>query len=242
MDGGLAPLIQMKSEADDLTVSVSLDHAVMAATISIDVSRSGHQDAASARALLLQATVRRWSMDRDLVARARGGDPDAFSVLCRQIGTRLFAIAYNILGDRGAAEDATQQALVDIWRHLPKLRDVASFDAWTYRVVANAAYAEGGRLRRWAVAPQELPASAAGGDHVHQLAQRDELDRAMARLTMEQRAVLVLKHVADLRDEEIASVLEIPVGTVRSRLHHAHGQLRAALDAEVRADPFGSTR
>ena len=242
MDGGLAPLIQLQSEADDLTVSVSLDHAAMAATIAIDVSGSGHQDAASARALSLRATIRRLSMDRDLVARARGGDPDAFSQLCRQIGNRLFAIAYNILGDRGAAEDATQHAMVDIWRHLPKLRDVASFDAWTYRVVANAAYAEGGRLRRWAVAPQGLTASAAGGDHAHRLAQRDELDRAMARLTMEQRAVLVLKHMADLRDEEIASTLEIPVGTVRSRLHHAHGQLRAALDAEARGDPSGSSR
>ena len=226
----------MESEADDLTVSVSLNPNSIAATIAIDLWRSADQDAASILALSLRAAVRRSSMERDLVARARGGDADAFSQLCRQVGNRLFAIAYNILGDRGAAEDATQQAMIDIWRHLPKLRDVASFEAWSYRVVTNAAYAEGGRLKRWAVAPPSpRDLSGAEGDHAPRIAARDELERAMSRLTLEQRAVIVLKHIADLPNEEIAAILEIPVGTVRSRIHHAHGQLRAALDAESRA-------
>jgi RNA polymerase sigma-70 factor, ECF subfamily len=224
----------MNGETDDLRVSVSLDRGTSASVV-IEISRQGRDDAAGTRELSLRTVVRGFSMGRDLVARSRGGDPDAFSELCREIGNRLFAIAYNILGDRGAAEDAAQQAMIAIWRHLPQLRDVAQFESWSYRVVANAAYAEADRLRRWRVASEPVQLVASEGDHAPRIAVRDELERAMARLTIEHRAVLVLKHVTDLSNEEIATVLEIPIGTVRSRLHHAQNQLRAAMDSEARA-------
>lgn len=211
-------------------------------TIAIDLSGVGRHDARAPEATL-RVTVAGSSMDRELVERARGGDADAFSLLCRQIGDRLFAISYNILGERGAAEDAAQVAMIDLWRSLPKLRDVSRFDAWSYRVVVNAAYAEGGRLKRLVPAPASLrPVESIEGDHAQRLAVRDELERAMRRLTMDQRTVLVLKHVADLPNEEIATILQIPVGTVRSRLHHAQGQLRAAMAAESRTPAGGTQR
>jgi RNA polymerase sigma-70 factor (ECF subfamily) len=225
----------MHSGTGRLQVSVSLEHRASGTAIAIELSALADQDAATIPKLALRAAARGSFMERDLVTRARGGDADAFAQLCRQIGNRLFAVAYNILGDRGAAEDAAQQAMIDIWRHLPQLRDVAQFESWSYRVVANAAYAEGGRLRRWAVAARPVRVITSEGDHAPGVVARDELERAMARLTMEQRAVLVLKHVADLSNDDIATVLEIPVGTVRSRLHHAQNQLRAAFDAEERA-------
>ena len=77
-------------------------------------------------------------MDRQLVERARGGDHAAFEALAIGISSRLYAIARLILRDTHLAEDAVQEALVNIWRRLPQLRDPDRFDAWTYRLVVNA--------------------------------------------------------------------------------------------------------
>ena len=88
-------------------------------------------------------------MDTDLVIRAQSGDEQAFARLAVAIGDRLHAVAYRILRDTDLAEDATQQALVAIWRDLPKLRDAARFDAWSYRLLVRACYAEGRRSNRW---------------------------------------------------------------------------------------------
>jgi Tol biopolymer transport system component len=83
----------------------------------------------------------------ELVRRAQRGDEEAFAALVPAAVDRLVAVAYRILRDPGLAEDATQQALVIAWRKLPTLRDPERFDAWTYRLVVNACYAEAGRRR-----------------------------------------------------------------------------------------------
>jgi RNA polymerase sigma factor (sigma-70 family) len=202
----------------------------------VAVSPAAAQDAPADPARCVRVKVAGSPMQLELVERARSGDADAFGLICRSVGNRLFAIAFAILGDRGAAEDAAQQAMIDIWRFLPRLQDAARFDAWSYRVTVNAAYAEGNRQRRWTLSTPTLrQIDGPGADHATRTAVRDELERALARLTPDHRAVLVLKHVADLPNEEIAAVLEVPIGTVRSRLHHAQGQLRAAMAAEGRA-------
>ena len=81
-------------------------------------------------------------MQSDLVRRAQRGDEEAFAALVPAAVDRLVAVAYRILRDAALAEDATQQALTIAWRKLPTLRDPERFDAWTYRLVVNACYAE----------------------------------------------------------------------------------------------------
>jgi RNA polymerase sigma-70 factor (ECF subfamily) len=89
-------------------------------------------------------------MDTDLVVRAQRGDEEAFASLAVAVGNRLHAVSHRILRDTDLAEDATQQALLAIWRDPPQLRDPARFDAWSYRLLLRACYAEGRRTRQWA--------------------------------------------------------------------------------------------
>jgi RNA polymerase sigma-70 factor (ECF subfamily) len=174
-------------------------------------------------------------MDIDLVARAQAGDEGAFMSLAVAVGDRLHAVAHRILRDIDLAEDATQQALLAIWRDLPKLRDPARFDAWSYRLLVHACYAEGRRTRQWAPNLRILPVDEpAGADASSSVADRDQLERGFRRLSIDHRAVVVLHHYLDLPLEEVAESLGVPIGTVRSRLHYAMRGLRAALDADAR--------
>ncbi|MBI2781653.1 MAG: sigma-70 family RNA polymerase sigma factor [Chloroflexi bacterium] len=174
-------------------------------------------------------------MDLELVERAQRGDRSAFALLAAGIATRFLGVSRRILRDIDLAEDASQRALVSIWRDLPQLRDPARFDAWSYRLLVRACYAEGQRSRRWApnlhVLPVDGPAVGGGLDDV---IARDQLERAIQRLSVDHRTVLVLHHYADIPLDRVAQILEIPVGTAYSRLHHAMRAMRAALDADER--------
>jgi RNA polymerase sigma-70 factor (ECF subfamily) len=177
-------------------------------------------------------------MDTDLVVRAQRGDKGAYTVVAGQIADRFLAVARRILRDRDLAEDATQQALLAIWQDLPQLRDPARFEAWSYRLLVRACYAEGRRVRRWApnlrVLSIDEPITA---DGLSSVVDRDQLERGFRRLSLDHRAVVVLHHYLDLPLDRVAEVLGIPVGTAHSRLHHAMRALRAALDADLRPAP-----
>jgi RNA polymerase sigma-70 factor (ECF subfamily) len=174
-------------------------------------------------------------MDTDLVVRAQSGDREAFASLALAVGDRLHAVAHRILRDVDIAEDATQQALLSIWRDLPQLREPARFDAWSYRLLVRACYAEARQTRHWApnvhIVPLERTAAI---DDSGLIADRDQLERGFRRLSVDHRAVIVLHHYLDMPLDEVAETLAIPIGTVRSRLHHAMRALRAALDADAR--------
>jgi RNA polymerase sigma-70 factor, ECF subfamily len=147
-------------------------------------------------------------------------------------------VARRILRDIDLAEDATQQALLSIWQDLPQLRDPARFEAWSYRLLVRACYAEGRRQRRWAPNLRLLPADepvTAGGFGA--IVDRDQLESGFRRLSIDHRAVVVLHHYLDLPLERVAELLGIPVGTAHSRLHYAMRGLRAALDADARPSP-----
>ena len=174
-------------------------------------------------------------MDTDLVMQAQRGDEEAFASLAVAAGGRLHAVAHRILRDTDLAEDATQQALLTIWRDLPQLRDPARFDAWSYRLLVRACYAEGRRMRRWAPNLRILPVDAAAVEGFDSIVDRDQLERGFRRLSIDHRSVVVLHHYLDMPLDEVAETLGVPVGTVRSRLHHAMRGLRAALDADSRA-------
>ena len=174
-------------------------------------------------------------MDTDLVDRAQHGDEEAFASLAVGVGNRLHAVAHRILRDIGLAEDATQQALLTIWRDLPQLRDPAHFDAWSYRVLVRACYAEARRSRQWSPNLRILPArEPVESETLRTIVDRDQLERGFRRLSIDHRAVVVLHHYLDMPLETVAETLGVPIGTVRSRLHHAMRGLRAALDADAR--------
>ena len=175
-------------------------------------------------------------MQVELVVRAMDGDQDAFASLAAASIDRCYALAYRILRDPHRAQDAAQQALIGAWRDLRTLRDPERFDAWLYRLVVNACYADArgerrrvARVRILAIDPPTSP-DVAGG-----VVSRDELEQAFRLLTPEQRAVVVLHHHLGYPLTEIAATLGIPVGTARSRLHYAVRQLRAALDTDAGA-------
>jgi RNA polymerase sigma-70 factor (ECF subfamily) len=181
-------------------------------------------------------------MVRDLVEAAQRGDQTAFVDLVRLRGGRLLAIAHRILRDIDRAEDALQDALVIAWRDLPSLRDPDRFDAWVHRLLTNVCIAQAGRERKRIANLYVLPVDdPAAPDELLSVADRDQLDRGFRRLTADERAILVLRHYVGYEPAEIADVLGIPAGTVRSRLHHAHRAMRAALDADARAVAVGGT-
>ena len=175
-------------------------------------------------------------MDRILVERAMAGDRDAFNELARLSIARLYGIAQLILRDPDRAWDATQEALVASWRDLSALRDPDRFDAWLYRILVRTCHREARRVRqRRTVEVRELPlVEQAGSDELPGLFDRDELERAFRRLGVEERAIVVLHHVEGFPLNQIADILGIPVGTVKSRLHRGIQTMRAALDADAR--------
>jgi RNA polymerase sigma-70 factor (ECF subfamily) len=168
-----------------------------------------------------------------LVERARSGDEDAFTQLVDLDGDRCYAIAYRILRDVDRAKDAVQQAFLLAWRELPRLRDAERFDVWLYRLLVNACYEEARRHKRWTTRVRVLPLEGpAAPDPIASIHDRDALDRAFQHLSPEHRAVFVLHHHAGLPLTAIAEAAGIPVGTVKSRLHHATRNLRAALEIQ----------
>ena len=173
-------------------------------------------------------------MDAEIIMRAQHGDEEAFASLASAVGDRLHGVALRILRDTALAEDATQQALLSIWRDLPQLRDPARFDAWSYRLLVHACYAEGRKSRRWDPQIRLLSASEPiAVDSLSVVVDRDQLERGFRRLSVEHRTVVVLHHYVGLTIPGVAEALGIPEGTVRSRLHNAIRKLRAALQADA---------
>lgn len=180
---------------------------------------------------------------RTLVDQAKRGDEEAFDALARMVGDRCMAIAYRILRDADLADDAVQAALITAWRELRALRDPDRFEPWLHRILTNECYAEARRRTRWSAEIRILPVDReqdSGG--ILTVNDRDQLDRAFRRLTLEQRAVLVFHHYLDLTVVEVAERLGIPSGTVKSRLHHATTALRASLEADARTSSVSQER
>jgi RNA polymerase sigma-70 factor (ECF subfamily) len=172
---------------------------------------------------------------RALVDRAKGGDGEAFDALARMVGDQCMAIAFRILRDVDVADDAVQAALITAWRELRTLRDPERFEPWLHRILTRECYAEARRRTRWSAHIRIVPVDREQGtDDFLSVNDRDQLDRAFRRLTLEQRAVLVFRHYLDLPVLEVAERLGIPVGTAKSRLHHAAAALRASLEADAR--------
>jgi RNA polymerase sigma-70 factor (ECF subfamily) len=174
-------------------------------------------------------------MQRELVERAIGGDHDAFSVLVRASLARLYAVASLILRDRDRAQDAVQDALVLAWRDVRALRDPDAWDAWLHRLTVRACYGLARRERRRTLVELHVepdPETAGGADMTVTHAERDRMQAELGRLAFDQRVVMVLHFYLDLPLTEAAEILDIPVGTAKSRLHRGLEALRASLRGE----------
>lgn len=180
-------------------------------------------------------------MERELVERARRGDREAFEMLVRRRIDSMVRTARAILGHEADAQDAVQEAFVAAWRRLPGLRDPDRFDAWLGRILLNACRMSLRRRRgvreiRMVDAGDEQagPADLRATALDQATADADAFDRAFARLPIEERALLVLRHRDELPVAEIAARLGIPAGTAKSRLFHARRALGRALAREDR--------
>jgi RNA polymerase sigma-70 factor, ECF subfamily len=186
------------------------------------------------------ATPEAEAVDRDLVEAAQRGDREAYVDLVRPRADRLFATAQRILRDVDRAEDAFQDALVIAWRDLRSLRDPDRFDAWLQRLLINMCIRHATRERRRVANLRVLPVDGpAAPDELMTIADRDQIERGFRRLSVDQRVVLTLHHLSGYTLTEIAEILGIPPGTVKSRLHHAHRAMRAALEADARSHVAG---
>jgi RNA polymerase sigma-70 factor (ECF subfamily) len=182
-------------------------------------------------------------MDIDLVTRAQRGDRDAFSILAAGVADRFLQVSHRILSDIDLAEDATQQALLSVWQDLPQLRDPARFEAWSYRLLVRACYAEGRKTRRWAPNLRVLPVDEPmATDDLSAVVDRDQLERAFRRLSLNHRSVVVLHHYLDLPLDRVADVLGVPIGTVASRLHYAMRALREVIQPDADAGTGSAPR
>jgi RNA polymerase sigma-70 factor (ECF subfamily) len=145
-------------------------------------------------------------------------------------------VATLILRDEDRAQDAVQEALVAAWRGIRALREPGAWDAWLHRSVVRACYrqARNERTRQIAAARVMLLKEPISEDAAMAIASRDELERAFRELSVDQRAVVVLYYYGDRQLEEVADILGIPEGTVKSRLHRATQALRAVIEAGER--------
>jgi RNA polymerase sigma-70 factor, ECF subfamily len=173
-------------------------------------------------------------MDAGTVIRAKRGDREAFDLIAGAVVDDLYRVARLVLRDTDAAEDAVQETLVRAWRDLPSLRDPRRFQPWIRRVLMRAITDEfrSGRRQRAAVTLLRLEPSQP--DASDDLVIREQLSRGFGRLSVDHRAVLVLRLYLDLSIDETALTLGIPVGTAKSRLHYAVEAMRVALEADAR--------
>lgn len=177
--------------------------------------------------------------DLALVQAARTGDRVAMERLLRNHHDRIFAVCRRITGNDADAADASQDAMIAIVRHLDKFDGRSAFGTWAYRIATNASLDElRRRSRRPTVLNDDLGSSdrhlsvvdPTAGARIDAVADRELIDAALAQVPDDFRLPLVLRDVADLDYAEIAAALQIPVGTVKSRI--ARG--RAAMAQAVR--------
>lgn len=174
-------------------------------------------------------------LDRDLVVRATAGDHDAFARLVERHHPRILALLERLSGCAEQALDLAQETFVSAYRHLSSFRHDSRFSTWLHSIACNHA-ASAARRRRPAASldavagGREPPAPAIDVSRRLELAElRDRIAGALDRLDERYRQVVVLSDMQGISYEEIASVLDIPIGTVRSRLHRGRMELRALL-------------
>ncbi|CAN5852572.1 RNA polymerase sigma factor [soil metagenome] len=170
------------------------------------------------------------SVDTVLVGRARDGDVGAFNTLVDRHAASVYRVALRLLGDPDDASDATQDVFLRAWRALGGFREDSLFATWIYRMTTNRCLNQLRRQRPTTSLPEVMITTDAGPERIAESRQQlADLGRAMARLTPEQRAVLVLREFEHCSHQQIADTLGISVASVKSRLHRARIVLVSAM-------------
>lgn len=169
-----------------------------------------------------------------LIARARGGDREAFGALVEQYRDNVYRLTYRMCGNPYDADEAAQEAFVAAWRALPNFRGDAKFSTWLYRLATNAAIDLMRREKRHhASAESEMPDIAddreSPQESVERTEQQEAVQKALSALSEEYREILLLRYMEELDYSEIAEVLHLPSGTVKSRINRAKAALKSAL-------------
>jgi RNA polymerase sigma-70 factor (ECF subfamily) len=181
--------------------------------------------------------------DSRLIAECLKGRPAAFGELVRRYQDRLYNTVYRLVDNAEDAQDVVQDAFLSAYQSLDRFKGDAQFFTWLYRIAVNSAISLK-RKHRVALSIHAGPASSGGhepldsselskpGLALERAEQEQRIQEALNRLSPEHRTVLILKDMEDQKYEAIAAILEVPIGTVRSRLHRARLELRALLQAE----------
>jgi len=180
--------------------------------------------------------------DLDLVQACREGNADAFGELVRRYQDRLFPTIHRLVGSEEDSRDVLQDAFVRAYVKLSQFQGTSSFYTWVYRIAVNAAVnhhrrkfprlIDGGddtRGDEFSPAVEMRSREPDPAEHLDQVERDAIIQQALSRLSLEHRAVVIMRDLEELRYEEIAEILEIPIGTVRSRLHRARSELRELL-------------
>ena len=179
--------------------------------------------------------------DQALVERCQRGEVAAFEPLVEKYRERAWRLAYNYLRDREEAQDVAQEAFIRAWQALPSFRGQSAFYTWLFRIVVNVAAdrarqrAARGRAFGTERVPEEewdramLDQGAGPDDTAARAEERERIERALQTLPERHRTIIMLSDLQGLSYREIAEVLDIPMGTVMSRLHNARKRLRDVL-------------
>jgi len=185
--------------------------------------------------------------DQTLIDRCLAGQTEAFGVLVERYQHRLYGSLVHVVGSRDQAQDIAQDAFAHAFEKLSSFRGQSAFYSWLFRIALNAAVSARRKTRRISgsvdahreatgAEPIDTRTSTAP-DHAAHVADRQQLvQRALAQLPEEYRTALVLKEMDDLKYEEIADILGVPLGTVRSRIHRARQELRTRLQWALQAE------
>jgi RNA polymerase sigma-70 factor, ECF subfamily len=183
--------------------------------------------------------------DLELVHRARSRDPEAFQTLVLRYQDRVFNTACRLMGDRSLAEDIAQEAFFKAFDSIRKFKEKSSFSTWLYRITLNvcaSAWRRAGAQKRAGEVP--LPGQGDGaesskwepadtapdpGEEIVRRERNHLIMKAIGELEEDFRVALVLRDIEGLSYEEISEIIERPVGTVRSRIHRARGDLKEKL-------------
>jgi RNA polymerase sigma-70 factor, ECF subfamily len=166
----------------------------------------------------------------DPLSRAKAGDRSGFDELVGPLIDQGFRLAFGMLHDREAAEDAVQEATVRSWRKLANLRPGTEMRPWFLAIVANQCRTTA-RGRWWSVIRLEGRAPTSGGGFEDRIVRGADLRAALRKVVLEQREALVLRYYLDLPLEEVAAIAGVPVGTVKSRINRGLAAMRPHFEA-----------
>ncbi len=185
--------------------------------------------------------------ESELVRRLKAGDAAAFAELLDRYGAKIFNLVYRFVNPREEAEDVAQEVFVEVWRSIGGFRGDARLSTWLYRVATNVCLEHNRRNHPETVSLEDADESATEvgaeplcqppaptpDEWLEKAELKDRVDAALDALPPAQRQVVVLHELQGLTYPEVAQVLNVPVGTVKSRLHHAFNKLRELLEPYV---------